>query len=102
MATILPITRAVRSTRTCKGRPTPLRILLPPSFSKPYTPRLEYLAQITSKNLPPTPTPEPAPPVTHPLQQFNAISDLKALVKSLFEQMGTIINLLTTVLTKLK
>jgi hypothetical protein len=34
--------------------------------------------------------------------QSNDISDLKALMKSLFEQMGTMINLLTTVLTKLK
>jgi hypothetical protein len=48
------------------------------------------------------PTPVPAPPVNQPLQQFNDISDLKDLMKSLFEQMGTMINLLTTVLTKLK
>jgi hypothetical protein len=55
-------------------------------------------AQITSKDLPPSPSPAPAPPANLPLQQFNDISDLK----NLFEQMGTMMNLLTTVLTKLK
>jgi hypothetical protein len=103
MATTPPITKAVPSTRTCKERPTllsvPNNILLPPSFSKPYTPNLEY--QITSKNLPPMPTPVPTPPANLPLQQFNDISDLKTLITSLFEEMGTMINLLTTVLTKL-
>jgi hypothetical protein len=58
-------------------------------------------AHITSKNLPPAPTPAPSPPANLPLQQFN-ISDLKTLMKSLFEQMGTMVNLLTTVLTKQK
>jgi hypothetical protein len=46
MATIPPITKAVPFTRTYKERPTPLSalnsILLPPSFSKLYTPSLEY------------------------------------------------------------
>jgi hypothetical protein len=59
-------------------------------------------AQITSKNLPPMSTCAPAPPVNHPLQQFNDILDLKALMKNIFKQMGTMINLLTTVLTKLR
>jgi hypothetical protein len=58
-------------------------------------------AQITSKNLPPTPNPAPTPPANIPLQQFNGISDLKTLMTKLFEQMGTMMNLLTTVLTKL-
>jgi hypothetical protein len=86
MATIPPITKAVPPTRTYKERPTPG----------------ETYAQITSKNLSPAPTPAPAPPANLPLQQFNDISDLKTLMKSLFEQMGTMINLLTTALTKLK
>jgi hypothetical protein len=75
------------------------QVILPPSFSKPYTP-ISY-AQVTSKNLPPTPTPEPTPPTNLPLQQFNGIPDLKTLITRLFEQMGTIKNFLTTVLTKL-
>jgi hypothetical protein len=59
-------------------------------------------AQITSKTLPLTPTPSPAPPANQPQQQSNDISDLKALMKSLFEQMGTTINLLATVLAELQ
>jgi hypothetical protein len=51
-------------------------------------------AEIISKNLPPTPTPAPTPPTNLPLQQFNAISHLKTLMTSLFEQMGTMMNLL--------
>jgi hypothetical protein len=47
-------------------------------------------------------TPAPAPPVNQPPQQSNDILDFKALMKGLFEEMGTMINLLTTVLTKLK
>jgi hypothetical protein len=107
MTTIPPMTKAVLSTRTCKERPTPLsvsnNILLPPSFSKPYTPNLEY---------PTLKSPQKIfflcqPLLLHhlqnlPLQQFNDISDLKTLMKSLFEQMGTMISLLTTVLTTLK
>jgi hypothetical protein len=47
-------------------------------------------------------TPAPAPPANLPLQQFNDISDLKTLMKILSEEIGTMINLLTTVLIKLK
>jgi hypothetical protein len=35
-------------------------------------------------------------------KQTNDMQDLKNMMKSLFEQMGTMLNLLTTVLTKLK
>jgi hypothetical protein len=84
--------------------PLCLKLYTPPALIQQTLhtqPGVSY-AQITSKSLPPTPTLAPAPPVNHPLQQFNDISDLKALMKSLFEQTGTMINLLTTVLTKLK
>jgi hypothetical protein len=64
-------------------------------------PEVSY-AQITSKTLSLTQTPASAPPVNQPQQQSNDFYDLKALMKSLFEQMGTMINFLTTLLTKLK
>jgi hypothetical protein len=103
IATIPPITKAVPSTTNCKERPTPLsvpnNILLPQSLHT--QPGVSY-AKITSKMLLPTITPAPTPPANFPLQQFNDISDLKTLMTSLFEQMGTMINLHTTVLTKLK
>jgi hypothetical protein len=44
----------------------------------------------------------PVPSANQPQQQSNDISDLKALLKNLFDQMGTMLNFLTTVLTKLK
>jgi ABC-type lipoprotein release transport system permease subunit len=40
--------------------------------------------------------------INQPHQQTSDIQDLKNMTKSLFEQMGTMLNLLTTVLTKLK
>jgi hypothetical protein len=40
--------------------------------------------------------------INQPLQQTSDVQDLKNMMKSLFEQMGTMLNLLTTVLTKLK
>jgi hypothetical protein len=58
--------------------------------------------QITPKNPSTTPTPAPVPPANQPQQQSNDISELKALLKNLFNQMGTLLNLLTIVLTKLK
>jgi hypothetical protein len=42
------------------------------------------------------------PPANEPEQESNGISELTALMKNLFDQMGTLLNLLTTVLTKLK
>jgi hypothetical protein len=40
--------------------------------------------------------------INQPLQQTSDIQELKNMMKSLFEQMETMLNLLTTVLTKLK
>jgi hypothetical protein len=40
--------------------------------------------------------------IYQPLQQTSDIQDFKNMMKSLFEQMGTMLNLLITVLTKLK
>jgi hypothetical protein len=40
--------------------------------------------------------------INQPLQQTSDIQDLKNMIKSLFEQMGTMLNFLTTVLNKLK
>jgi hypothetical protein len=45
---------------------------------------------------------EQEPHINQPHQQTSDIQDLKNMMKSLFEQMGTILNLLTTMLTKLK
>jgi hypothetical protein len=39
--------------------------------------------------------------INQPHQQTNDIQELKNMIKSLFEQMGRMLNLLTTVLTKL-
>jgi hypothetical protein len=89
-----------------KKKPTPLNepksTLLLPSYKKPSTQPGESYTQITSQNLPTTPIPAPAPPANQPQQQSNGISELTALVKNLFDQMGTLLNLLTTVLTNLK
>jgi hypothetical protein len=59
-------------------------------------------AQITSQNLPDTSNPAPVPPTNQPQQQTNGISELTALVKNLFDKMDTMLNLLITVITKIK
>jgi hypothetical protein len=97
------------------GLQWPAKEDLPPLRVKQYTPPtliqqtihtqpgVSY-AQITSQNpsTTPTPAPVPVPPTNQPQQQSNDISELKALVKNLSDQMGTLLNLLATVLTKLK
>jgi hypothetical protein len=45
---------------------------------------------------------EQEPHINQYHQQTNDIHDLKNIMKSLFEQLGTMLNLLTTMLTKLK
>jgi hypothetical protein len=45
---------------------------------------------------------EQEPHINQPHQQTSDIQELKNMMKSLFEQMGNMLNLLTTVLTKLK
>jgi hypothetical protein len=59
------------------------------------------LCQITEQNSYAATNIEQDPHINHPHQQTSDIQDLKDMMKSLFEQMGTMIILLTTVLTEL-
>jgi hypothetical protein len=61
-------------------------------------------AQIAKRTIPTPLTSDLDPitnPITQPPQQPNDVLDLKLMMKSLFEQLGTMLNLLTTVLAKL-
>jgi hypothetical protein len=82
----------------------PLKSNTPPAQNKPTLhtqPGVTY-GQITKQH-PHTPTNmEHEPYINQPHQQTSDIQELKTMLKSLFEQMGTMLNLLTTVLTKLK
>jgi hypothetical protein len=63
-------------------------------------PGLTY-AQITKHNLN-NPAPQDPAPITNPSHQPPSdTNDLKLLLKTLFEQLGTMLNLLSTVLSKL-
>jgi hypothetical protein len=57
-------------------------------------------AQITKQNSYAATNIEQDQHINQPFQQTNDIQDLKNMMKTLFEQMGTMLNLLTTVLTK--
>jgi hypothetical protein len=59
-------------------------------------------AQITRQNSYTATNIEQDPHINQPLQQTSNIQDLTNMMKSLFEQMETMLNFLTTVLTKLK
>jgi hypothetical protein len=59
-------------------------------------------AQVAAHNSPATSSTNQTPHPSSPLQQTSDIHDLKDMMKRLFEQMSTMLNLLTTVLTKLK
>jgi hypothetical protein len=59
-------------------------------------------AQITMQNSYAATNIEQNQHINQPLQQISDIQDLKNMMKRLFEQMGNMLNLLTTVLTKLK
>jgi hypothetical protein len=59
-------------------------------------------AQITKQNSYAATNIEQDQHINHSHQQTSDIQDLKNMMKSLFEQMGTMLNLLTTVLTKFK
>jgi alpha-L-fucosidase len=59
-------------------------------------------AQVTKQNSYAATNIEQDQHINQPLQQTSDIQDLKNMMKSLFEQVGTRLNLLTTVLTKLK
>jgi hypothetical protein len=58
----------------------------------------QVAANITSTITSTNQIPQPSPP----LPQTSDIQDLKHMVKQLCEQMSTVLNLLTTVLTKMK
>jgi hypothetical protein len=59
-------------------------------------------AQITKQNFYAPTNIEQELHINQPHQQTSNIPDLKNTMKSLFEQVGTMLNLLTTVLTKFK
>jgi hypothetical protein len=59
-------------------------------------------AQITKQNSYAATNIEQDQHINQPLQQASDIQDLKNMTKSLFEQMGNMLNLLTAVLTELK
>jgi hypothetical protein len=96
----------------------PLRpkIYTPPILLKQSLPDQSSLsyAQITKGNLPSHPThtdeqspinfPQPYPPPQQsPTSQQNSeITALKSMMKALFDQLGSLLNLLTTVLTKIR
>jgi hypothetical protein len=57
-------------------------------------------AQITKQNSYTVTNVQPDQYINQPHQQTSNIQDLKNMMKSLFQQMGTMLNLLTTILTK--
>jgi hypothetical protein len=65
-----------------------------------FQPGVTY-AQATKQNSCALTNIEREPHTNQPHQQASSIQDLKNMMKSLFEQMGTMLNLLTTMLTKL-
>jgi hypothetical protein len=84
--------------------PLRLKIYTPPAQIKQTIhtqPGVTY-AQVTKQNSYSATNIEQTPRIDQPYQQTSDIRDLKYMLKSLFEQMGTMINLLTIVLTKLK
>jgi hypothetical protein len=64
-------------------------------------PGLSY-SQVTSRNLPASSSPAPVPPPIHPPQYTTEITALTTLVKNLFDKMDTMLNLLISVVAKLK
>jgi hypothetical protein len=64
-------------------------------------PRVTY-AQLTKQNSYAATNIDQDQHINQPHQHTSNIQDLKNMMKSLFEQMGTMLNLLTIVLTKLK
>jgi hypothetical protein len=77
-------------------------------FSHPQIKQTLYIlpgvthAQITKQNSYAPTNIEQGPHTNQPHQQTREVQDLKNMMRSLFEQMGTILNLLRTMLTKLK
>jgi hypothetical protein len=71
-------------------------ILLPPSYNRPSTSSQEsHMLKSPQKSSYYT-NPAPVPPANQPQQQSNNISELKALLKKLFDQLGTLLHLLLT------
>jgi hypothetical protein len=84
--------------------PLHLKIYTPPPQIKQTSyiqPGVTY-AQITKQNSYTPTNIEQEPHINQSHQQTSDIQELKIVMKSLFEQMGTMLNLLTTMLNKLK
>jgi hypothetical protein len=105
MEITLPTTRAVRSIETSKKTYQPLlqKQCNPPAPLQKTVhaqPGVTY-AQITKQHIS-NPAPQDTAPLTNQSQQLPSDThDLKLLLKTLFEQLGTMLNLLSTVLSKL-
>jgi hypothetical protein len=106
-ATILLTTKDAPSTRNSSQKtypslrpkqylpPAPLQRTLHTSPDRTY-------AQIAKQHTPAASPITQDPHTPQPLPQYSDKQDLKDMLKQLFQQMDTMINLLTTVLTKLK
>jgi hypothetical protein len=105
-ATIQLIIKVARSTRSSNKKRSrlsdPNSIYSGSSPTHPsYLPRRNICLSRRTQ-LPATSSTNQAPHPSSPLHQTSDINDLKDMMKRLFEQMSTMLNLLTTVLTKLK
>jgi hypothetical protein len=115
MEITLPTTRAVRSIRTSKKKPihpsNKSNTLCQQHYNKHCTPSLESHMPSTCNPAPQDtahlttqsqqPPQETARLTTQSQQPSGDIHDLKLLMKPLFEQLGTMLNVLNTVLSKL-
>jgi hypothetical protein len=109
MAITLQTTRDARSTKTSKRKhinPCGRSSTLPPAPLQQTLhtrPGVTYaqIAQQTVSNPIPSDQNLPTNPTKQPHQTPSDIQDLKPLMKTLFEQLDTMLNLLTTVLSKL-
>jgi hypothetical protein len=71
------------------------------NLNKLHTQPGDTYAQITKQNISTTTTQEQGHHINQPLHQLSDIQYLKHLMKTLFEQLGTMLNHLTTVIAEL-
>jgi hypothetical protein len=81
-------------------RPKPYLPPAPIARTSHSTPGMSY-AQAAAHSTPPLPPSSPASQPSSPISPPSDIQDLKQMVKQLCDQMGSLLNLLTSVLTKL-